>query len=113
MFAFTAFLFLAKGENMKLEDWRKEIDSIDAEIVRLVSQRAKIAQKIGVLKATAGLPIVDSGREDAILRNAVLKNQGVLTNEAIVRVFRGIIRESRQIQVETKAKITNGEQILC
>jgi chorismate mutase len=53
MRTFTAFLFLAKGENMKLEDWRKEIDSIDAEIVRLVSQRAKIAQKIGVLKATA------------------------------------------------------------
>jgi chorismate mutase-like protein len=106
-------LFLSKGENMKLEDWRKEIDSIDARIVRLVNQRAKVVQKIGVLKATAGLPIVDSGREDAILRNVITRNQGVLTNEAIVRIFRGIICESRRIQVETQAKITNGEKILC
>ena len=98
---------------MKLEDWRNEIDSIDARIVRLVNQRAKIAQKIGVLKASAGLPVVDSGREDEILRKAAARNKGVLKNEAIVRIFRGIIRESRQIQVETQEKITNGEQILC
>lgn len=98
---------------MKLEDWRKEIDSIDAEIVSLVNQRAKIAQKIGVLKASAGLPIVDPTRENEILRNVVAKNKGILKNEAIAAIFRGIIRESRQIQVETQAKITNGEQILC
>ena len=98
---------------MKLEDWRNEIDLIDARIVELVNQRAKIAREIGVLKATAGLPVVDSTREDAILRNVAAKNQGVLNNEAIVRIFRGIIRESRQIQVETQTKITKGEQILC
>ncbi|HVE58723.1 MAG TPA: chorismate mutase [Pyrinomonadaceae bacterium] len=98
---------------MKLEDWRNEIDSIDAEIVRLINQRAKIAQKIGVLKASAGLPIVDETREDAILRKAAGGNKGVLKNEAIIRIFRGIIRESREIQVETQEKMTNGEQILC
>lgn len=98
---------------MKLEDWRIEIDLIDEEIVRLVNQRAKIAQKIGVLKASAGLSVVDAEREDAILRNVVTKNKGVLKNEAILRIFRGIIRESRQIQVETQTKMTNGEQILC
>ena len=98
---------------MKLEDWRNEIDSIDEEIVRLVNQRAKIAREIGVLKASAGLPIVDAGREDEILRKAAASNNGVLKNEAILRIFRGIIRESRQIQKETQAKLTNGEQILC
>jgi chorismate mutase len=103
-----------KGEGkMKLEDWRNEIDSIDAEIVRLVNLRAKIARKIGVLKVSAGLPIVDSGREDEILRKAAARNQGVLKNEAIVRIFRGIIRESRQVQIETQEKIKKGEQILC
>ncbi|MEP6900311.1 MAG: chorismate mutase [Actinomycetota bacterium] len=85
---------------MKLEDWRKEIDSIDAEIIRLVNERAKIAQNIGVLKAAAGLPIVDARREEVILRKVAASNQGVLTNDAMVRIFRGIIRESRQIQAE-------------
>ncbi len=98
---------------MKLEDWRKEIDLIDEEIVRLVNRRAKIAREIGVLKTAAGLPIVDAARENEILRNVVTKNKGILKNEAIALIFRGIIRESRQIQVETQTKITNGEQILC
>ena len=98
---------------MKLEDWRNEIDEIDAQIVRLISERAKIAQKIGTLKASAGLPIVDAGREESILRSVAAKNRGVLKNEAMIRIFRGIIRESRQIQTETQTKISNGEQILC
>ena len=97
---------------MKLEDWRNEIDSIDAEIVCLIKQRAKIARKIGVLKATAGLPVVDLEREDAILRNVAARSHDVLEKEAIIRIFRGIIRESRQIQVETNLKITRGGQVL-
>jgi monofunctional chorismate mutase len=97
---------------MKLEDWRKEIDTIDAEIVRLVGKRAEIAQKIGVLKASAGLPVVVEGREDAILRKAAANNRGLLTNDAIVRIFRGILRESRRLQAATLSKLSGREKIL-
>jgi chorismate mutase-like protein len=90
---------------MKLDEWRNEIDAIDAEIVNLISQRARVAQKIGILKAKAGLPIVDSEREEAILRNACARNKGVLENDSIVRIFKRIIQESRQIQVEASGKI--------
>jgi chorismate mutase len=106
---FTAFLFLE--EKMKLEDWRKEIDSIDEEIVRLINRRAKIAREIGALKAAAGLPVIDETREDEILRNAAARNEGVLKNEAIVKIFRAVIRESRNIQVETQSKMMTGEQV--
>ena len=97
---------------MKLEDWRKEIDSIDEEIVRLVNRRAKIAREIGVLKAAAGLPVVDETREDEILRNVATRGKGILKREAIIRIFRALIRESRNIQTETQAKITGGKPIL-
>ena len=90
---------------MKLDEWRNEIDEIDAEIVDLINRRARVAQKIGILKAKAGLPIVDLEREEAILRNACARNQGVLENESIVRIFKRIIQESRQIQVQAIGKI--------
>ena len=109
MHTFTAFLFLEK--KMKLEDWRKKIDSIDEEIVRLVNRRAKIAREIGVLKAAAGLPVVDAAREDEILRNVAAGSKGVLNRESVIRIFRGIIRESRNIQAETQVKATSGEQV--
>jgi chorismate mutase len=104
--------FFVFGGKMKLEDWRKEIDSIDREIVRLVNRRAKIAREIGVLKAAAGLPVVDETREDEILRNAAARSKGILKREAIIRIFRALIRESRNIQTETQAKITGGKPIL-
>ena len=98
---------------MKLEDWRKEIDSIDEEIVRLVNRRAKIAREIGVLKAAAGLPVADETREDEILRNAVAaRGKGILKREAVIRIFRALIRESRNVQTETQAKITGKETVL-
>jgi chorismate mutase / prephenate dehydratase len=110
MHIFTAFLSLE--EKMKLEEWRKEIDSIDAELVGLVNRRAIIAQKIGALKAAAGLPVVDEAREDEILRNATARNQGILKTEAIVRIFRAVIRESRNIQAQTQAQIVGGKRVL-
>lgn len=90
---------------MKLEDWRNEIDEIDGQIVRLINRRADIAKKIGVLKTTAGLPIVDGDREKAILRGVCGKNQGVLADESLIRIFRQIIRESRQIQTKRADQI--------
>ena len=83
---------------MKLEDYRKEIDSIDAEILWLLNKRAEAAGKIGVLKAKAGLPIVDSDREGEVLRRVSQANGGILTDDSVIKIFRRIIRESRQVQ---------------
>jgi chorismate mutase/prephenate dehydratase len=109
---FTAFLFLEFGgkREMKMDEWRNEIDAIDAEIVNLINRRALIAQKIGILKAKAGLPIVDLEREEAILRNACARSgggsgKGVLENDSIARIFKRIIQECRQVQVEAIGKI--------
>lgn len=90
---------------MKLENLRKEMDEIDGEIVRLLNERAKIARKIGIIKAQAGLPIVDLEREEAIFRRVCRENGGSLEDEALVRIYRKIIGESRRVQVQT-----NGNQ---
>jgi len=90
---------------MNLNEWRNEIDAIDAEIVNLINKRARVAQKIGILKAKAGLPIVDLEREDAILRSACAGSKSVLENDSIVRIFKRIIQECRHAQVEAIGKI--------
>lgn len=93
---------------MKLEDWRREIDSIDREIVGLIEKRAAVAKRIGALKTAAGLPVTDGAREDEILRNVAAAGRGVLKTEALTAIFRRIIRESRNLQIETKKQ--NGAQ---
>ena len=36
---------------MEIEDWRKQIDDMDEQIVELISKRAQAAKQIGLLKA--------------------------------------------------------------
>jgi chorismate mutase len=85
---------------MKLEDCRKQIDIVDREIMALLNRRAEIVREIGEMKARAGLPIVDWNREMEILHWVAQENEGVMDDEAAARIFRRILQESRQIQVE-------------
>ena len=85
---------------MTLEDCRKKIDIVDREIIALLNRRAEIVREIGAIKAKAGLPIVDWNREIEILRWVAQENEGIMDDEAAARIFRRILQESRQIQIE-------------
>ena len=47
---------------MTIDHWRKEIDDIDAELLRLLNMRARLALKVGALKQAADLPFCDPER---------------------------------------------------
>ena len=46
-----------------LEQWRREIDILDSELLRLLNERARIAAELGALKYSSGLPVYDGRRE--------------------------------------------------
>jgi len=46
-----------------LNDLRGSIDNIDAALIHLLAERFKCTQRVGVLKASAGLPPADPDRE--------------------------------------------------
>ena len=83
---------------MDIDHWRKEIDDIDAEILRLLNMRARLALKVGALKQAADLPCCDPERERSVLQRLQELNPGPLDPRAVGKVFRRIIRESRRMQ---------------
>ena len=83
---------------MDIEHWRKEIDDIDAQLLRLLNARARLALKVGALKQAADLPCCDPERERNVLQRLRELNDGPLDERAVGRVFRRIIRESRRVQ---------------
>ena len=83
---------------MDIEHWRKEIDDIDAELLRLLNMRARLALKVGALKQAADLPCCDPERERSVLHRLQEMNYGPLDERAVNKVFRRIIRESRRVQ---------------
>jgi chorismate mutase len=85
---------------MTIEHWRTEIDEVDRELLRLLNRRARLAMKVGSLKQNAGLPCCDSERERDVITRLQQANGGPLDSLAIGKVFRRIIRESRNLEAQ-------------
>lgn len=85
-----------------LEYWRKKIDIIDVEIVKLINQRSKAVSEIGILKTKANLPIIDLEREKEVLQNVCQANSRDLENDLIIKIFQKIIRELRKLQIQAQ-----------
>lgn len=78
--------------------WRKRIDEIDLQLVKLLNERSQCALEIGHLKKGLDLPAWQPQREAEILRNVVKANAGPLDDAAIRRLFERIIDEARSLE---------------
>ncbi|MCA9732612.1 MAG: chorismate mutase [Deferribacteres bacterium] len=82
----------------EIAEWRKKIDAVDAELLKLLNQRAGYTVEIGHIKRQHDMPIYDPAREKKILQALAEKNPGPLSEEAIQRLFERIIDESRLLE---------------
>jgi chorismate mutase / prephenate dehydratase len=87
--------------SMTIHDWRAEIDIIDSELLCLLNRRAKLAIEIGALKRRYASPFYDPVREQQVLVRARTTNSGPLDEEAVEKIFRCIIDESRRVEEVT------------
>lgn len=85
---------------MEIADWRKKIDEVDRELVRLLNDRARVVIEIGKLKRQNGLPVQEPKREREVFQNVVNANQGPLESAAVQRMFQQIVEECRGLQQE-------------
>jgi chorismate mutase/prephenate dehydratase len=75
-----------------LAEVRAAIDAIDAQLQELINARARIAQTVGQSKRAAGTAdFYRPEREAEVLRRVVERNQGPLSNEEMVRLYREIM----------------------
>lgn len=72
---------------------RSRIDALDLQIAALISERARWAQQVAVTKGrhASAVEYYRPEREAQVLRGIVARNQGPLTNEEMVRLFREIM----------------------
>jgi chorismate mutase-like protein len=72
---------------------RAKIDALDARIIALLNERARVVQEVGHIKQQAGLSIVDPKRAEEVLQRIASKNQGPLPNENLRRIYERIVAE--------------------
>ncbi len=81
-----------------IEAWRRRIDEIDTQLMRLLNSRSACAVEVGRIKAELGLPIYSPEREAEILERVMRENPGPLDPLAVRRVFERVIDESRRLE---------------
>lgn len=83
---------------MEISDWRKKIDELDIEIVRLINLRAEAARAIGEIKKTADLPVYEPKREQEVFARVRAANKGPLPDSELLHVYERIIDVMRTLQ---------------
>lgn len=84
----------------KLLPLREKIDALDAEILKLLCERARAAQEVGEVKhvANAAGPVLRPERESQVIRKLQGGNLGPFPNEAVASVWTEIISACRGLE---------------
>jgi chorismate mutase len=84
---------------MSLQDLRRDIDDVDARIIKLLAERVKLSGEIGAEKARESKPVTDAGREAAVLEHirCMAKDEGI-NADAVESIYRRVIAASKNAQ---------------
>ena len=80
-----------------LSELRVEIDNIDRQVVELLKQRMAVANEVAEYKRERNLPVLDSGREQALL-SKVTSQAGEEFSAEVRAVYHSILSASRSYQ---------------
>src|SRR3989338_1205632 len=87
---------------MNVDKFRKDIDSIDEKILKLLNDRAEASKKIGRIKKKEGQGIYAPHREKEVLDRLKEINRGPLTSPAIEAIYREIMSSSISLEKEVR-----------
>ncbi len=89
---------------MSMEQMRSKLDQINIELLKLLSERAQIAQQIGEEKVKQGVPKYDPVREKQMMDELVAQNKGPFEDNAIRHLFKQIFQASLKLQEDSHKK---------
>nr|WP_010131409.1 prephenate dehydratase [Microbulbifer agarilyticus] len=92
-------------QDPRLLELRDRIDGLDSDIARLISERANCALEVAEVKKSNGEDALyyRPEREAQVLRRAMQRNAGPLTDEEMARLFREIMSACLALEEPIKA----------
>ncbi|MBI3601408.1 MAG: prephenate dehydratase [Candidatus Omnitrophica bacterium] len=83
---------------MNLQNLRKKIDALDAQIIEFLNQRAQITLDIGQHKLKNNTSIYAPAREKQVLERIKTLNKGPMSQEAFEAIYREIMSASLSLE---------------
>lgn len=91
----------------KLEEARKIINKVDAQMAELFVERMKAAEMVSEYKKDFGLPILDKDRENAVVE----KNASLINNDVIKGYYIDYIKNLMSISRSYQYRLQNGLKV--
>jgi len=82
----------------KLKPLREQIDALDAQLLTLLNERAKVAQQVGHVKAETNAPVFRPEREAQVLARVAQNNPGPLNSSDLQAIFREVMSACRALE---------------
>lgn len=76
---------------------RKELERLDRDLVKLLSDRARAAQRMAKARQSDGLPLYDALEDQETFRRATELNKGPLDAESLRLIIRDVLGTSRSL----------------
>jgi len=93
-----------------IEEWRRRIDELDAQIVSLLNRRAEYTLKIGREKRKLDQPLRSKEREAQVLKRVSTLNRGPLSDDALQRIYRVIMEEALLLEQRSHSDEADGSR---
>lgn len=85
-------------QTMEISEYRRRIDALDEEIVRLINERAECARRIGEAKERTGTVAYIPERERQVLDRVAEANPGPLPAASIQAIYREVMSACRALE---------------
>lgn len=96
-----------------LQQIRKEIDSLDERLLKLLARRSKLSDQVGQIKRASGKAVFAPEREEILLQRLEEKAAGQLEPKALRAIFREILSASRLKQKQLNIAYLGPEATHC
>jgi chorismate mutase/prephenate dehydratase len=85
----------------QLQPLREAIDRVDAQLVALLNERARLAAEVGRLKGAVDAPVLRTEREAEVVRKVTAASAGPLPAASLANVFREVMSACRAVERPT------------
>ncbi len=81
-----------------IDTLRKHINEIDAQLVKLLDERAELVKEIGEYKKSQNIPVYHPEREQEVRERVLSLSKGIFPQKALIQVFTEIMSAARSLE---------------
>jgi chorismate mutase/prephenate dehydratase len=96
-----------------LGELRIQIDSLDQQLLNLLNQRAKVAEKVGEIKRAEGSPFFRPDRVAQVIAKIEKANQGPLLNAHVASIWREIMSACLALEAPQRVAVLGPQGTFC